>query len=283
MKQINYLLSLMFASILIISCGGSKTATGTTEANSKPTGENYTTNKLTPTIDGQITEWADSLFTYDNTAKIRYAVANDASNIYVAIISLDRMQQMKMVNGGTEIWIDSKVKKNKSLGVKYPIGGEEMKMPERTSGQQQPNPEQMKIEVRSKMIRMELLGFKTDFNGQQSIYSPSQVNPVIDWNKQGDMVYEIAIPYNALQEEDAANIKNISVGIIIKGMQMPNMSGGGMPGGGMPGGGMPGGGAPGGGRPPGGGMPGGGSRPDMSQMENMSKENTIWTKYTVVK
>jgi hypothetical protein len=278
MKQIIYFFGVALTSVLAISCGSSKTAADNSQAaNKNSSGNNYVTHQLSPTIDGQVGEWADSLFTFDNNAKIRYAVANDAKNIYVAIISLDRLQQMKMTNGGTEIWIDSKVKKNKSIGVKYPIGGEEMKMPERGSGQQQPNPEQMKAEMRAKMLRMELAGFKPDFNGSQSIFSNSQVIPVIDWNKNGDMVYEIAIPFSALVNEEASNIKDISVGIIIKGMQMPSMSGGGVPGGGMPGGG--------GMRPPGGGPPGGsgGSRPDMSQMENMSKENAIWTKYTVVK
>lgn len=245
-------------------CSSSKGA-GTTAVTTK-TEETYTHNSLTVKADGKIIEWNESLFKTDNTMKIKYAVANNTTHLFVALVCNDRMQQMKMLNGGTQVWIDNKLKKNSNTGVKFPIGGEFMKMPSRSQGQTQPDATQMKEEARNKMRNMELKGFKTEYNGLQSVYSASQVIPAIDWDAQNNLVYELAIPFTALAETDATSLKNISVGIIFKGLKMPE----GMPGGG----GMPDGMKP---------LGGGTGMPDMSQMENMTKESSVWTKYTVIK
>lgn len=230
---------------------------------------------FTPVIDGKINEWPAELFTANTSVRCSYAIANDGNNLYIAVKVADRMQQMKLVNGGTEVWIDAKAKKKKNLGIKFPIGGEAMTMPNRNGGQQQPDKEAMKREMRNKMLNMELEGFKPEFNGVQSVYSVSQVKPVIDWNEKDELIYELAIPFAALPPEAAASLNEVTIGIIIKGLQMPS----GFPGGGPGGGGMPAGGPPAGMRPPG----GGGGMPDMSQIENLTKENSLWAKYTVLK
>lgn len=258
--------------ILLESCGSSK-KTGSSSGTSE---DKYYSRLLTPVIDGKMNEWGETLL-FDNSTKCIYAIANDDSALYIVIKAMERSQQMKIVQGGMEIWIDDMAKKKKSTGVKFPVGGGSMSMPTgRTSGGGQDSKE-MRQQMKLKMLTMELKGFKEGLNGPQSVSSNVQVKPVIDWDDKDNMIYEVVIPFAALDETVRAKLTHISIGIFIKGLKMEQGPGGGMPGGGMPGGGRPGGG------PPGGMRPGGGGMPDQSQMENISKDNSFWTKYTIAK
>lgn len=223
-----------------------------------------------------MTEWGDSLL-YDNSTKCIYSIANDASTLYIGIKATDRLQQMKIIQGGMEIWIDDKAKKNKTAGIKFPVGGGNLEMPSRRSNE--PDPKELRQQAKLRMLRMELTGFKDGLNGDQSIYSSAYIKPVMEWDDKENLTYELAVPFNALGEDIAANLSNISIGIFIKGLKMPEGVGGSMPAGGPPGG-MPAGGPPGGMRPGGG---GGRTMPDQNQLENMFKDNAVWTKYTISK
>lgn len=276
MKQV-LITTAIIALILIESCSSSKNA----GSSSATPGDKYYSRQFTPVIDGKMNEWGDSLL-YDNSTKCSYALANDDSALYIAVRATDRTQQMKIVQGGMEIWVDNMATKKKSIGVKFPVGGGGMQMPAgRTSGNGQDAKErtqQMRLQMKLKMLTMELTGFKEGLNGSQDVYSNVQIKPVIDWDDKDNMIYELVIPFASLDEKVKANLTDISIGIFIKGLKMEQGPGGGMPGGSPPGGGrMPGGGAP-GGMPP-----GGGSMPDRSQMDNMSRDNSFWTKYTIAK
>jgi hypothetical protein len=259
--------------ILVQSCGSSKE---TSSSPQKPE-EKYYSRILTPVIDGKMNEWGDTLL-YDNSTKCIYSIANDASALYICIKATERLQQMKIIQGGMQIWIDGKVKKNKSIGIKFPIGGGTMQMSS-SARNKEPDTREIRQQARSQMLTMELTGFKDGLNGAQSIYSNAQVKPVIEWDNKDNLVYELAIPFTAFDETFAANLNNISIGIFINGLKIPEGMGGGMPAGGPPGG------MPSGGGPPGGMRPAGGSggMPDQTQMENMSKENFFWTKYSITK
>jgi len=251
--------------MLIQACGSSKETNSTTHAST----EKYDSRYLSATADGKMDEWGDKL-SYDNSSKCIYSIANDSSALYIAIKVLDRTQQMKMVQGGMEIWIDSKAKKTKSTGVKFPVGGSAVTMPV-SRNNNNPDPKEMRQQTRAQMLTMELTGFKEGLNGSQSVYSDIPVKPVADWDKD-NLVYELVIPFSALNDNIAANLNNISIGIFINGVKLPES-------GGMPGGGMPVGGPPGGMRP----LGGGGSMPDRTQMNTIAKDDFFWTKYTIAK
>jgi hypothetical protein len=260
--------------IFLQSCGSSKK----TVSSSAAPEEKYYSRRLTPVTDGKMNEWGDTL-AYDNSTKCIYAVANDDSALYIAIKASDRMQQMKIVQGGMEIWIDDQAKKKKTTGIKFPLGGGKMEMPSSGSSAGGQNAKemakQMRLQMKLKMLSMELTGFKEHLNGLQSVYSNVPVKAVIEWDDKDNMIYELAIPFAALDQQVNADLNNISIGVFIKGLKMEPGPGGGMPAGGPPAGGM---------RPPGGGMrSGGGGMPNQDELENMSRDNSFWTKYTIAK
>jgi hypothetical protein len=250
---------------LIQSCSSSKE---TNSFSGKAEGEYYSRH-LTPVIDGKMNEWGDTLL-YDNATKCIYSIANDESALYIGIKATDRIQQMKMIQGGMEIFIDNKVKKNKSIGIKYPLGGGTVSTPgNRSNGQ---DLKEMQQQMKAQMLRMELIGFKEGLNGEQGIYSSTMVRPVMDWDNKDNLIYEVVIPFEALDESVKADLNDISIGIFINGLKVPQGAGGGMPSGGPPGGG--------GMRPVG---RNDRSMPDQSEIENIMKENSFWTKYTISK
>jgi hypothetical protein len=266
MKKI--LIAVLLVSLVIMQSCSSTKETG---LSSKASDEKYFSRRLTPVIDGKMNDWGDTLMSYDASTKSIYSIANDESTLYICIKAADQMQQLKIIQGGMEIWIDDKVKRNKTTGIKFPIGGGAMEMP--TSRNSQPDAKQMRQQLKLKMLNMELMGFRNAYNGKQSIYSTTQVKPVIEWDDKGNLIYELAIPFSTLETTVAANLSNISIGFVIKALKMPEgMEGG--PGGGMPPGDM---------QPPSGMRPPGGNMPDRTEMENMMKENSFWTKYTISK
>jgi hypothetical protein len=262
------LLAITGAMLLIQSCSNSKETTSVADKKQP----SYFSRTLSPHIDGKMNDWGDTLVFFDNNTKCIYSIANDSANLYIYIKATDRQQQMKMIQGGTEVWIDTKAKKNKSAGIIYPIGGGTMQMP--GSKNSQSDEKQMRQQLRSQMLTLELTGFKAAINGQHSVYSDMVVKAAIDWDTKENLIYELAIPLNTLLENPSGQLQNISIGMVIKGMKMPEgMAGGNMPGGGMPSGGM---------RPPAGMRPpGGGSMPDMSQIQSITKENSFWTNYSI--
>lgn len=260
------ILTLVFSVFLMESCGSSKN----TNTSPGTSADKIYSKFLTPVIDGKMNEWGDALM-FDNTTKCIYAIANDTAALYITIRAADRAQQMKIVQGGMEIWVDDKAKKRKTTGVKFPIGGGAMSMPAGRTSENRQNGIDMRQLMKLKMLTMELTGFKEGINGSHNVYSNLQVKPVIDWDERENMVYELVIPFAVLDETVSANFTNISVGIFIKGLKMEKGFDG-----------MPAGGPPGGGRP-GGMRPGGGGMPDQGQMENMSKDDFFWTKYTIAK
>ncbi len=258
--------AVIVSALLIESCGSTKNAS----TSSGESEEKYYSRHLTPVIDGKMNEWGETLM-FDNSTKCIYSIANDDVALYIAIKAADRTQQMKIVQGGMEIWIDYTAKKKKSTGIKFPLGGGRMAMP--AGGSNRQDPKEMRQQMKLNMQTMELVGFKEDLNGSHNVYSTIQVKPAIEWDDKDNMVYELAIPFAVLDEAVRANLATISIGIFVKGIKMEQGFGD-RPAGGPPGGRMPGGGAPGGSRP-------GGGMPDQAQMENMSKDNSFWTKYTL--
>jgi hypothetical protein len=278
MQKVSILLfAILLSTATLLSCSETKNATTQNNSSEKAKAESYTTNILTPIIDGKANDWAESLFMFDRSSKTKYAVANDTNRLYIAIIAADAIQQMKMINGGTEIWIGLNIKKSKNIGIKFPIRVETMQMSDRNSDGP-PDAAKIKKDTRSKMLKMDLKGFKPEFNGVQPLHSISQIKPAINWDEQNNMVYELSIPFSAFTDADKADLKNIIVGIVYNGLKAPEgmENRGGMPRGGPPGGGAP----PAGMRPPGG---GGAGMPDREQMQNLSKEISIWTKYSILK
>lgn len=229
---------------------------------------------------------------YDKEAKTSYVASSDGHAIFVHLEVSDLGQQRKIVNNGVEVWIDAKGKKNKKVGLQYPLAESERSF----------TPPSMRDTGRAGMIHgiqgtlekkkeFTAAGFAAAYNGKRAVAGDASAdggNPGmhVQISYRGDtLVYDAVIPLTAMAKPLAPHA-TVSIGIVEKGMLPPGMGEGGMSGeGGGPGGGPggdgggPGGGPGGGGPPPGGGGPGG--MPDFEEMEAAFKENVIWVSVTL--
>lgn len=228
-------------------------------------------------------------FVFDKTSKVWHSERNDGQTIEVIVKIGDPSRQMKILRNGLEIWIDTKGKKNKKTGVLYPLASASMTgaprqaaftpTSERSAGQgdNRPNMHLAIAAMLQEKKEIELKGFKEELNGKHHISFSTGIELAISFGEKDTMEYRIRVPLSLLPNP-VTPAKPIAIGIIMKGMQMPDMAqGGGFPGGeDGPGGNMP---PPGGGG--GGGMPPGGrgqNGPSSSDMQELFKEDIIWVK-----
>src|SRR2546430_12291632 len=72
-------------------------------------------------LDGSLAEWPTNKFEEDNVTNIKYAVDNDAKNLYIAMISPAGFTQIKMIRQGMEVYIDMSGKKKEDKGIGFPV------------------------------------------------------------------------------------------------------------------------------------------------------------------
>ncbi len=245
---------IIFGTILLAACGSSKQASN---------GSFVPAKHLTAQVDGSIQEWGTTDLQYDKKLKCVYSIASDENNVYVFVKSLDKAQEMRILDGGLEVWLDTESKGLNAIGVLFPLPQGPVLQTERTpfnKTQQKPDEKTAQLQSKLKLVNYNLSGFKKEWNGNQSVKGNCPVKVAIDWDEKNNLVYELAIPYAALPNEIRAKMDILTLNIVINGISMPqddNFRGGPPPGGGGDG--------DFGGPPPGGGF-GGPQGGDMSKM-----------------
>lgn len=252
--------------------------------------------------DWKVADWQSNEFKTDNDTKVIYAVRNDARGIHLLIKGGDRMLQAKILMGGMQIMLDPSGKKSKSIGINYPLPGKfdmrqfrggqrpsdstiRQRMAD-TSRRQRPDSarrggrfdmKKMQEQTLAQKKEIELYGF-TDENNGLSLVGESPVKVAIGYDTNDSLVYEINFPYNIFTKAPVAGDK-LSIGFVVRGMQMPEFGGGDREGGGE----RTGGGGGFGGMPPGAMMMGGGGGTGGGQMDFMKifEDNSFWIKHTL--
>ena len=72
-------------------------------------------------VDGLDNEWQQDL-NYFEDEKIAVGIKNDDDNFYLAVKTIDRETQLKIVRGGMTIWFDPQGGKKKTFGIHFPLG-----------------------------------------------------------------------------------------------------------------------------------------------------------------
>lgn len=224
--------------------------------------------------DGNESEWNTKSQYIDVPTNISLKIANDDQFMYFAITIPEQIHQMKAMESGIELWLDTTGRNKQLQGIIYPISKKENFQPMQFTPDQNFDFRQMQRQRLEQFNEIELRGFY-GISGIISNSNNYNVNAAISMDNQNIMHYELILPFNNIKNSnyqvDSTSILGIT--LKVKGMPKMQMSGGGMPGG-------PGGGPPNGG--PGGDMPAGPS-PGMSGMDNMSElftDNIIRLKYS---
>lgn len=239
-------------------------------------------------IDGDLKEWGDSLRYYNEDQKLYYTLANDKENLYMAIRINDRSEQMRILGAGITLSIDTRGKKKETFSITFPVGGRPDMAPDHDNqsldGGGSPPPDdhddRMKANL-TKLRQIKVTGFK---DVESELITTSNIygfKTAIDFDKDGNLVYEAAIPLKLFHADDLTKNEwafNFKINGITRSPQKRGDDENGMQGGGGRGG-------MGGGRGMrGGGMGGGrgmrsGGQGQSSDHSEMSKSVDFWTKF----
>jgi hypothetical protein len=227
-------------------------------------------------VNGNSSEWENSLFSFNKPAQVNYALVNDSNAFYICIRIADEAAQMKVLRSGIDLRFNSKGKKRAEATMHFPIGG-------RMNQGDRYDRKTMHLMYLLQMQDMQLSGFKNGVNGLQGIKSGKNgILAAVSWDSVDIMVYEARIPFSVFAE-DVRAADPLTVGIVIKGAPKPKQSEGeGMPEGGS--GDMQGGHGQdraGGMRPGGTGMEG--SRQGSGDNMKMFEDDEIWRSIVVAK
>jgi hypothetical protein len=252
-------------------------------------------------IDARIDEWGDMLRADNKTTDIFYTVANDDKNLYLIIKSTNQMINNKILAGGINFTINTTAKKKDkdAFVVTFPlVDAKNLRnmVMQRMGGGPGAGPQQMDSAKIASMRKsavaaakeIKLVGFKDIADSVVSIYNEYGIKAALDYDRNGNLVSELAIPLKYL-----GDFKEMAYNIKLNGLNINAMfpGAGAMFGGGMPGGGGGGNvvvvraggggdnirmGGDGGGRPPAG-------MPSMSDMQNMISPTDFWGKYVLAK
>lgn len=252
------------------------------------------------TIDGDIKEWGDSLRYYDAEQKINYSLANDNTNLYMAIRINDRSEQVRIMAGGLTWGIDPKGKKKETFSMTFPLAQtdafgntEQSAFQGKPDTTRQSHDEMMQARL-TKMRNIKVEGFKDVENDIITTSNTYGFKAAISYDDNGYLIYEAAIPLTLFHTDDITKNEwafEFKINAMPKPKEGDAQKGdGGMGGGGRGGmGGMGGGGrgmGGGGGR---GGMGGGrrggmgGGQMTTAQRGELGKTVEFWEKYYLAK
>lgn len=244
-------------------------------------------------IDGNSAEWHEPLNNYNTATKLAFALANDQTNLYMVIESLDPATTSRMINGGITLNMNIAGKKKdgiklRFLGMQPPPPLQRPDQNDTVTHHQPENGDHLLHEL--KVIQVS--GFKSIPDGILTIPNEKGLEIAAAFNKQGDYICELSIPLSSLDLKGngltaiAYNIKLNARGQGPErhGEKPDGSGGGGRRGGGMPGGGM--GGGMGGGKPGGGGRHGGGmgrSGEGPGSPGEQSQASDFWIKFVMAR
>jgi len=208
-----------------------------------------------PTIDGQATEWTDSL-QYDANSKLQYLVLNDGRTMYLRVRINDAPTQAKFAYLGTVVWLDSTGRNQQQLGIRFPLPVDLESLPKgesRPPGAMGPSAAERLADHQTRLRQvllnakeMELLNFR---GSKEPVLADAQsllgVKAAINLDAQGNLIYELAVPLRLIYKRvpNLASGQAATVGVTLAGMKpkMPksdsssdpysSMNGGGMGGG----------------------------------------------------
>ena len=181
-------------------------------------------------INGDPTDWDQPFRYYDSKARIQYSVANDATNLYICLKTMDEKAQMKMLRTGMDVWIDTSGKKKETSMIRYPLANdpklEWIQDPSEPDQQhlERPDLKKMKMDYSLSDKRMKLVGFKNIPNEQMLIENKYGIQLAIGWDKDDIFTYEMKVPFRTFYKEAinaADTLRPITIGVKVNGFDVP--------------------------------------------------------------
>lgn len=148
-------------------------------------------------VDGQLGEWQDSSFVYNNGSKIKYIITSDDSYLYLTA-NLDKKGiKQKVLGAGITISINTEGKKKKTYSFTYPVPVTDESL-------------NYVAKQHARQNKAKTDGFK-GIDDDITLPDDHGFKAAFAFKDDGTMGYEVAIPLKALNFKPGANSLNINI------------------------------------------------------------------------
>ncbi|HWK03251.1 MAG TPA: hypothetical protein VNS58_06450 [Puia sp.] len=215
---------LSYYTIILISlslAGGCRSSRNDQAASSSQTGS---WQQQPIIIDGSDADWPKPLPYTDRKEKLNYAVSNDRDNVYILVSTRSPQEQQKIIQGGMTVWINNQAEKNESssMGIGFPLDSRKNRDRE-LMAQARPGQYKDKGITLDDLKDYSLYSFKNESieNYEYGQSNEEGVQVRIDYNKEGDLIYEASVPLSSIYPQNTSHNfagKTVAVGIFIEGL-----------------------------------------------------------------
>ena len=173
------------------------------------------------TIDGKADEWDAVPRDISPRSTLQISVANSRNSLSILMRIPDSYEQIKLLEGGMDVWVDLGGLKSKNTGIGYPVKGEVADLPERPHPSENSKAiiKQGRLQMAAQLISLNRFGFKEPYNSFQSLRQSTGFKAAINWDDKDVLIYELAIPFTAFTTPP----KNgpIAIGFNLHGLDRP--------------------------------------------------------------
>lgn len=176
-KLLSLLLFLAFSTLL---------ACGAAELQSKWRGREVT-------IDGRNAEWEDATTAVEDTSLL-VGLLNDEDHLYLLLTTASRETGAKIIRQGLTVWFDKKGGKEKSFGVRFPLGIARMGIPfAPRDAKADPESDGVEERLKASLSELEILGPGKN-ERQRMMLSEAKGIQLGMSDRTGKLVYELKVP-----------------------------------------------------------------------------------------
>jgi len=178
-------------------------------------------------VDGSDGDWVKPLPYTNRKEKLNYSVSNDGDNVYIIISTRSPQEQQKIIEGGMTVWVNSKAEKEEStsVGIGFPLDSRKDRDRDLMARARPDKYKNDKPITLDDLKNYSLYGFSSEIENYE--YGQNNGDGVlvrIDYNKEGDLIYEASVSLSTLYPQNTTHNfagKSIAVGIFIEGL-LPN-------------------------------------------------------------
>ncbi len=170
---------LLLLTFLLVGCGNSKL-----ELNS-----NWRDREIT--VDGKNADWLGAMLYFEED-NISVGLLNDENFFYICMIAEDQFIRTQVMRQGFTLWFDPDGGKEKTFGIKYPVGMQESGLPRGMIRDEQ-SMERSSQALRRPTIELEILGPGKDEVKKMPIEEAKGIDIHVEFSS-GMLVYELKVP-----------------------------------------------------------------------------------------
>lgn len=173
-------------------------------------------------IDGKSNDWLGTMyyFEYEN---ISVGVLNDDNYVYICMIAEEPLMLAQVMGQGFTLWFDPNGRKEKTLGVRFPLGRQGMQVREMLMSLREEEPDQEKIRehFEKSLTELEILGPRKDEKKRIPVKEVKGIEIAVDASG-GLLVYELKVPLLPSEQHPYA-VRAEAGDLIGIGMEIPKI------------------------------------------------------------